>query len=52
MSILKIENVTKNYGRHEVLKGVNLLLDKPGIVALVGSDNGISFNAISNITDS
>ena len=52
MSILKIENVTKNYGRHEVLKGVNLLLDKPGIVALVGP-NGAGkstlFNIISNL---
>lgn len=53
MSILKIENVTKNYGRHEVLKGVNLLLDKPGIVALVGP-NGAGkstlFNIISNLS--
>ncbi|WP_066924162.1 ABC transporter ATP-binding protein [Murdochiella massiliensis] len=52
MSILKIENVTKKYGRHEVLKGVNLLLDKPGIVALVGP-NGAGkstlFNIISNL---
>lgn len=52
MSILKIENVTKNYGCHEVLKGVNLLLDKPGIVALVGP-NGAGkstlFNIISNL---
>lgn len=52
MSVLCMENVTKKYGRHEVLKGVNLLLDKPGIFALVGP-NGAGkttlFNTISNL---
>lgn len=52
MSVLCMENVTKKYGHHEVLKGVNLLLDKPGIFALVGP-NGAGkttlFNIISNL---
>lgn len=52
MSVLCMENVTKKYGHHEVLKGMNLLLDKPGIFALVGP-NGAGkttlFNIISNL---
>lgn len=52
MSVLSMENVTKKYGHHEVLKGVTLLLDKPGIFALVGP-NGAGkttlFNTISNL---
>lgn len=52
MSILKIENLTKSYGKHEVLKGIDLELDKPGIYALVGP-NGAGkstlFNTIANL---
>lgn len=52
MSILKIENLTKSYGKHEVLKGIDLEIDKPGIYALVGP-NGAGkstlFNTIANL---
>lgn len=36
MSILNIEDVTKSYGKNQVLKGVSFYLDEPGIKALVG----------------
>ena len=52
MSILKIENLTKSYSKHEVLKGIDLEIDKPGIYALVGP-NGAGkstlFNTIANL---
>ncbi len=52
MSVLKIEKLTKKYGKHEVLKGVNLTIDGPGIYALVGP-NGAGkstlFNTIANL---
>lgn len=52
MSILKIDNLTKSYGKHEVLKGINLEINKPGIYALVGP-NGAGkstlFNTIANL---
>lgn len=52
MAILQIKDLKKSYGKHEVLKGITLTLDKPGIYALVGP-NGAGkstlFNCISNI---
>lgn len=52
MAILKVTNLTKNYGKQEVLKGVNLLLEEPGIFALIGpngSGKTTLFNTISNL---
>lgn len=36
VSILKINNVRKSYGNNQVLKGINLNFEKPGIKALIG----------------
>ena len=52
MSILKIKELRKNYGKHEVLKGINLVIEEPGIYALVGpngSGKSTFFNIISNL---
>ena len=38
--MLEIKGLNKSYGENEVLKDLNLKLDKPGIYALVGP-NGI-----------
>ncbi|QUY65184.1 ABC transporter ATP-binding protein [Helcococcus kunzii] len=55
MNILKIENLTKYFGKQHVLKGINLEITKPGIYALVGP-NGAGkstfFNIISNLLKS
>ncbi|MGY3776307.1 ABC transporter ATP-binding protein [Helcococcus sueciensis] len=52
MCILKIKDLTKKYGDFEVLKGINLEINSPGIYALVGP-NGAGkttlFNIISNL---
>ncbi|MFM1515186.1 ABC transporter ATP-binding protein [Helcococcus ovis] len=52
MSILKLENVTKKFGKQEVLKGINMHIEKPGIYAVIGP-NGAGkstlFNVISNL---
>ncbi|MDT8336966.1 MAG: amino acid ABC transporter ATP-binding protein [Candidatus Izemoplasmatales bacterium] len=37
MSILKINNLHKNYGSEEVLKGINLKINKGEIVSIIGS---------------
>lgn len=57
MNILKVENLKKAYGDNEVLKGVNLSIDSPGIRALVGpngSGKTTLFSVITNLlkTDS
>lgn len=52
MVVLKVTNLTKNYGKQEVLKGINLLLEEPGIYALIGpngSGKTTLFNTISNL---
>lgn|SRR5574344_454307 len=52
MAVLKLTNLTKNYGKQEVLKGINLLLEEPGIYALIGpngSGKTTLFNTISNL---
>ena len=36
--IIKIENVVKSYGNHQVLKGVNLTINKGDIFGLVGKN--------------
>ncbi len=52
MCILKIKDLTKKFGDFEVLKGINLEINSPGIYALVGP-NGAGkttlFNIISNL---
>ncbi|MFM1580961.1 ABC transporter ATP-binding protein [Helcococcus bovis] len=52
MSILKLENVTKKFGKQEVLKGINMHIENPGIYAVIGP-NGAGkstlFNVISNL---
>lgn len=35
--ILNIENLTKTYGEHEVLKGINLKVNKGEVVSIIGS---------------
>lgn len=52
MSFLKVDNLNKSYGKHEVLKDVSFDLDQPGIVALVGpngSGKSTLLNVIANI---
>lgn len=52
MAILKIDQLVKSYGKHQVLKGIDLEITEPGIYALVGP-NGAGkstlFNTISNL---
>lgn len=52
MSILSVKNLTKNYGKHEVLKGINIEINEPGIYAVIGpngSGKTTLFNVISNL---
>lgn len=52
MSILKVSDVHKSFGKHEVLKGVTLEMEDAGIRALVGpngSGKTTLFNIISNL---
>lgn len=52
MSILKVSDVYKSFGKHEVLKGVSLEIEDAGIRALVGpngSGKTTLFNVISNL---
>ena len=52
MKILKSIDVTKKFDQQEVLKGINLEINNPGIYALI-SHNGCGkmtlFNIISNL---
>lgn len=36
MHIIKIENLSKNVKKHEILKDINLEIDKPGIYGFIG----------------
>lgn len=50
--ILSVENLQKNYRKQAVLKGVNIQLDTPQIIALVGpngSGKTTLFNCITNL---
>lgn len=52
MDILKVEGLKKAYGENKVLKGIDLLLDSPGIRALVGpngSGKTTLFSVIVNL---
>lgn len=52
MTLLKVENLNKNYGKHEVLKNLNFTLDEPGIKVLVGpngSGKTTFFSLIANL---
>lgn len=52
MTILDIENLTKNYKNFKVLNDISLTIDRPGIWALVGP-NGVGkttfLNVVTNI---
>lgn len=48
MNLLEMKNIKKAYGSHLVLDDVDLILDKPGIVALVGP-NGSGKTTLMNI---
>lgn len=48
MNLLEMKNIKKVYGSHIVLDDVDLTLDKPGIVALVGP-NGSGKTTLMNI---
>ena len=37
MEILKIENLTKTFGKNEVLKGINLSVNKGDVISVIGS---------------
>lgn len=47
-SIIKLENIDKHYGKHEVLKGVNLEIKKGQIYGLVGK-NGAGKSTIFKV---
>jgi len=47
MAILHLENVQKKYKNHEVINGINLTIDQPGIWALVGP-NGVGKTTLLN----
>ena len=52
MSILKIDELTKSYGSHQVLKKINLDIQNPDIYALIGpngSGKSTLFNIIANL---
>lgn len=53
-NVISLENIVKSYGRHEVLKGVNLHIEKGQIYGLVGK-NGAGkstiFKVILGLTD-
>lgn len=48
MRVLDIKNITKSFGKHTVLRDVNITLDGPGITALVGP-NGVGKTTLLNI---
>ena len=37
-AVIKLENIVKNYGKHDVLKGVNMQVNKGDIYGLVGKN--------------
>ena len=37
MSLLKVENIRKNFGKTEVLKGIDFAMDKGDVVSVIGS---------------
>ena len=47
-SIISLQNVKKNYGKHEVLSGVNLEIENGGIYGLIGR-NGAGKTTIFKI---
>lgn len=53
-SVISLENIVKSYGKHEVLKGVNLNIEKGQIYGLIGK-NGAGkstvFKIILGLTD-
>ena len=52
MAILSVNNISKSFGRHKVLDGVSLSIEKPEIVALVGpngSGKSTFLDIIANI---
>ena len=48
MSAITIQNLTKSYGKHAVLKGVDLVVNEGEIFALLGS-NGAGKTTVINI---
>lgn len=51
MSILSVENVTKSYGKNQVLKGVTFTIEKPCIKALVGPNGSGKTTLFAVITN-
>lgn len=48
MTLVKVENITKSFGDHEVLKGATFTIEEAGVVALVGP-NGSGKSTLLNI---
>lgn len=51
MSILSVKNVTKSYGKNQVLKDITFSLEEPGIKALIGPNGSGKTTLFSVITN-
>ena len=38
-AVIKLDNIVKSYGKHDVLKGVTMQVNKGDIYGLVGKDD-------------
>ncbi len=50
MAILEIKNLRKSFGDTEVLKGIDLSLEKGEVLAIFGSSGGVTTTAEGRVT--